>query len=249
MKAEIDLKEQNARFIGTILNISKGFLIGAGALIPGLSGGTMAMITGVFEPLLEHGSFFYKHIKKTLLYVFPLSIGMLASVLSLSPLLAFISDSYPIFTKMLFCSICGISGLVFAKRYFIQNICKKTLICFCVGMIISFFIVLFQDKTMILHTTENSLSMITIGLFLALALILPAISFSYMLYFFGIYERFIGAINSLDFKFLIPLSFGIFIGCVLFAKALNMALNKHKDATYSIIFGFWVITFLKIIIK
>jgi len=69
------------------INISKGFLIGIGAIIPGLSGGTMAIITGVFEELLEATANLILHIRKSIKVIFPVAFGAVAAILTLSPTL------------------------------------------------------------------------------------------------------------------------------------------------------------------
>ena len=63
--------------------IFKGFLIGAGALIPGLSGGTMALLTGVFEPLIQHSVGFYRHWSGSFKFLSPHAIGGIASLIFL----------------------------------------------------------------------------------------------------------------------------------------------------------------------
>ena len=228
--------------------IFKGFLIGAGALIPGLSGGTMALLTGVFEPLLKHSVGFYRHWSESFKFLAPLAIGGIASLIVLPKHLNNFSASYPLLSTIVFCSISFISLILFALKN-VRFISKgKQLLLLLLGGSLSLLFSGIEYFSISLQSGTNPIFLLIIGLPLSFALVLPGISFSYMLLFFGVYEKFLAALSNFDIKFLFFLLIGTLFGYIMFTKILLMSLKHYKNETYTIILGFSFISFVFVLI-
>lgn len=229
--------------------IPKGFLIGVGALIPGLSGGTMAIVTGLFEQLLEASAGIFKHFKKSFKLFIQVSIGCLGAVIFISPLIEEFSTCFPELSKIVFCFISATGTFVFAKNNIkAKNICKKIIYIFIGAAFCILTHILLSGKGF-MNLQNKPIGLIILGMPLSIALILPGISFSYMLLYFGLYNTFISAINSLDIKFLLPILIGTLMGTLLFSKILLKLMESHKQETYLIILGFSIISVINIILK
>ncbi len=222
----------------TANNIFKGVFIGFGTMIPGVSGGTVAMLIGVFEDILESTANVFKHLRKSLVILFPILSGAVLGAYLISYPLEYFSVEFPQLSKSTFCIISIISAVYFAKINLKGSKNAKTIVCFLLGTLIAFtssILFRFYDISAI---EFNFINLFFMGTSLSLALVLPAISFSYMLLFFGIYDSFIKAIISVDIYFLLPIFLGVSIGSYLFSKFLLKLINHHTVATYSFVYGF-----------
>jgi len=231
------------------INISKGFLIGIGAIIPGLSGGTMAIITGVFEELLEATANLILHIRKSIKVIFPVAFGAVAAILTLSPLLDSFSLNFPVLSNYLFCGIACFSTFLFVRKSITPEFSNKKVLSIILGittaLVISILLKLFQTD----FSESGFITLFIIGLPLALALVLPAISFSYMLLFFGLYNKMLESISKFDVMFLIPIASGIIVGTYISSKLLLNLINRYPEYTYSYVLGFVLYSMTDILLK
>lgn len=223
---------------GFIIKTAKGVLIGAGAITPGLSGGTMAIVCGVFEEILEATANFFSHIRKSITCLTPIVIGAIGGVFSLTSILTYFSLKYPLLSNYFFCIISLASALIFLnKRVEYKYSLKKALSLLC-GTVTSAIISLLLETLDALSFDFGTISLIILGIPLAFALVLPGISFSYMLLFLGLYEKMLLAFAKMDFLFMFSLAFGIMIGIIIFSKLLLKLIENHPQETYSFVFGF-----------
>lgn len=229
-------------------NFLKGIVIGIGAIIPGMSGGTAAVICNVFEDILEASANFFKHIKSSIVFMLPILFGALLSVYAFSPFINLFCEHFPFMSKLSFCLISLICTFLFAKNSLDKNVSSMKTICLTLGIISAIIISILTSKSQILLSDSNLLMYFFIGFPLALALVLPAISFSYMLLFFGIYEKVIEAILCLDLYILFPLGGGVLFGVYLFSKLLHNLIRHHAQETYSFVLGFVLCSAIDILI-
>ena len=228
---------------------SKGFLIGIGTIIPGVSGGTTAMILGCFEDIIERIGNFRKHVFKSINYLFPLSIGACISVYLTSPIITIFCEEFPTTSKLIFCTLSAISLLLFSKKCLIPNFNKNTFIFAIIGVSISTTFSIISSQISAKIGFESASGLFAISIPLSLALILPAISFSQMLYFFGIYEKCILSIQNFDFHFLVTLAVGLLFGTLVFSKILTSLLEKFKSQTYAFVFGFVLMSLVETLVN
>ena len=215
-------------------------LIGSTMLIPGVSGGSMAIILGIYDRLVAAVSSFTKNIKEniTFLLVFVLSAGVGMFLLA-KPILV-LWEMYP--KAMGFFFMGAVAGGVPAiyKEAGIEKIKWKDLAYVLLGLL------LVAAKS--LAGTEevrgaasgqlSAMYLFLTGILTAAALVLPGISVSFLLLFLGLYNELMRAISELDIMFLLPIGLGVLLGVVLVTKALETAMRKYPRVTYLTILGF-----------
>jgi putative membrane protein len=230
-----------------LLNAFKGAAMGAANVIPGVSGGTIALITGIFERLinaiksfnLEAIKLFFsgkwkdfaKHVDLTFLISVFLGIGV--SIFSLARLLDFLFINYPIHIWSYF------FGLIIASVYFVGKTITKwdvaTISFFVLGTAIAIAITVLTPA----RENDSVWYVFICGIVAACSMILPGLSGSFVLILMGNYQLvMIDSINNFDFQILIPLIFGAGFGLLAFSYLLSYIFKKFRNQTIGILTGF-----------
>ncbi len=230
-------------------SIFKGIFIGAGALIPGVSGGTAAILCGEFENILYSTANIFINFKKAIRYLFPIAIGVILGVITLSYTISDFCVHFPLFSKILFCIISLISVFVFFYTKVKSKFTTRRTISILMGVIIAIVFSYILERTNLNCYEFNGVALFFIGVPLSLALVLPALSFSYMLLFFGLYDKTIQAIHNIDIFYLFPLAAGVVIGSLIFSKLLLSILKKHSGEAYSFVFGFTIFSVIDLLAR
>lgn len=226
----------------------KGVIIGASMLLPGVSGGTTAIILGVYNDLLKSVSSFFKSPKKNSIFLFLIGIGGIAGVLTFSRVSLFFIQNYQLPMNLLFAGIVLGSVPSLLREAGVIKINLSCVFFICIGLVLaclSSFIP--QSLHLSTQTSIPFIYLFAVGIILSVALILPGISTSYMLLLLGIYQPVLHAVEILDLRFLSALAVGIICGIILFTKLLAFAMTKFPKQTYTVIIGF-VIASLKDVI-
>lgn len=235
------------------LNFVKGFAMGTANVIPGVSGGTIALITGIFERLinaiksfnLEALKLFFtgkwkafaKHVDlKFLVAVFA---GIIVSVLSIAKLLEFLFEKYPVFVWAFF------FGLVLASIYYVGKTIEKINLTAIAFAVVGIGIALLIDFGTPAQQNDNFFYLLLCGVVGACSMILPGLSGSYVLLLMGDYELImIDAVNMLTsspldaLKILLPVVLGAAVGLIAFAHLLAWIFKKYHDQTIALLSGF-----------
>lgn len=238
------MKNQIQQYINLVL---KGFAMGAANVIPGVSGGTIALITGVFERLINAiKSFdinaikllFKWKIKELIEYVdlyFLIAVfsGMIVSVVSLAKLLEFLFTNYPVLVWAFF------FGLILASVYYVGKTIKKwnisVILTFIIGTSIAVVISMLNPATQ----NDSFFYLIICGIVAICSMILPGLSGSFILILLGNYELvMIKAVSTFDLAILFPVIIGVIVGLIAFSHILSWIYKKYKDQTISILTGF-----------
>ncbi len=219
----------------------KGLTIGGTMLVPGVSGGSIAMILGIYNQLISSVSSFNKKKLENFLFLltFVISCGI-GMILFAKPLLTLI-ETYP--KPMLFGILGAVSGglPMLYKEANVKSFSFIQLIYIIVGILIVLGISILPTSAM---NTYHNLSLFygiylfTAGFILAIALVLPGISVSYLLLLLGLYEPTMTAISELDLGFILPLAIGVFIGIISVTKTLEKLMKEYSTPTYLTILGF-----------
>lgn len=225
---------------GAVITILKGCAIGASMLIPGVSGGTAAIVLGIYDDILRAVSRFAEEKKKNAVYLLQVGGGMLIGILLLAtPLLSAVT-AFPM--PMMFLFLGAIVGSIptLLKKTAIRTYRSVHFLYFLIGLAS----VLGLSRLPKLgggfsEAGSFGFSLLLLaGLSVAVALILPGISASYMLLLFGLYEITLSAVHRLQFLFLAPLLIGVLVGILLTARVLETAMRRFPDAAYLTIAGF-----------
>lgn len=219
----------------------KGVVIGSTMIVPGVSGGTMAMILGIYDSLLEAIASFPKEPRKYFRFLLVFSIGGAFGLVMFSPLLAWLLENFKNPTLYFFVgAVCG--GIPFiANKSGEKTSVIKTVAYLLLGFLIVFLISNFpmQFSNSALGEVEKGVIFLMFaGMLSAVALILPGISFSHFLLILGIYDGMLSGIRHGDLQFLVPLAMGTVAGILLFSRILEMLLKRYSQTAYLIILGF-----------
>lgn len=220
----------------------KGLVIGSTMTLPGVSGGSMAMVLGIYDRLLKHVSEITKYPKESLTFLLWFAAGAGSGAFLFSR-----GISWLLTTRaegiLCFFFLGAVSGGIpmILKSASVSRIRGRELICILTGILTALLIALIPQG-MFAPGTENTpmhlLFQLAGGFIIAVALVLPGISASQMLYMLGIYESTLKAISSLDILALLPLAVGGIMGTYLTARILEQLIKKHREATFLMILGF-----------
>jgi putative membrane protein len=224
-------------------NFLKGAVIGGSMLLPGLSGGTMAILLGIYERLIRAVSDITKglDIRKNLLFLGIFTAGGLAGVFCFSYALSAMLSAFGFYLSFLFIGmIAGTVPLIF-KESGVAELKFSDILYTLIGVIISLSINLIPENLLNISSFSSVADVVLLfmaGIFIAIALILPGISVSYTLLILGIYNRVIESVKSLDVLYLLPIGVGTIAGILFFTRLLDTMMTKYKRASYMIITGF-----------
>lgn len=224
-----------------IIIFFKGLLIGGTMLVPGVSGGSMAMILGIYHKLISSISSFRTNKKRNNIFLIIFILGAGSGMLLFANSLLNLIEKYPMPMMYLF-SGAVIGGIpIIYKESKVNSFSWKNLICILIGFLSVIIFSAFPENTSISEISSGFLRpifLILSGFVSAIALILPGISVSYMLLLMGLYDETMKAIGNLDILFLLPMLIGILTGILLTTKILEQAMQKYPAVTYFIILGF-----------
>ena len=233
----------------------KGFAMGAANVIPGVSGGTIALLTGIFNELIEalnslmsvstwkllfKGDLkgFWKTIHGT--FLLWLAIGVILSVFSLAKLMEYVLAHHPVQTWAFF------FGLIIVSAIFMLSDIKGwkgSDICWLVlGVVLGAFICLLSPT----ETTSDLWFIALCGAIAICTMILPGISGSFILVLFGKYEYIMKAVSELNLPVLTVFALGCVIGIVAFSKFLHWLIGKYEKPTLLVLIGFTIGALVKV---
>jgi putative membrane protein len=225
----------------------KGMGMGAANVIPGVSGGTIALITGIFERLIDAIKSFnlaalkllfrgrikelVKHID--LFFLITVFFGAVVAVFSVAIAFEYLFENYPVFIWSYF------FGLVLASVYFVGKQVEKynfsSIASFIVGTAIAVMISVLSPAS----ENDAMFYLFLCGVVAACSMILPGLSGSFVLILMGNYQLVvIDAVNNLDIKILIPVFIGAVVGIIAFSHLLSMVFKKYRDQTIGTLTGF-----------
>ena len=235
-----------------ILIFLKGLFMGSADIVPGVSGGTIALITGIYERLISAiSSIRFSFLKPLLKANFtdfkeklieeidfelfiPLLLGIGIAFISLAKVISYLLDTHTAYTFSFFL------GLILASAYILytklENFNIKLIIISIIGIILSYIFVGLNPIA-----TNHSLVVIFIsGLIAICAMILPGISGSFLLLLLGQYQYMLNALNSRNFIDILVFGIGALIGILGFSKLLNYLLERYESATMAFLIGIMV---------
>lgn len=229
--------------MNNVINFFKGMAIGVANIIPGVSGGTMAVILHMYDELIKAVSSFFKDWKKNLMYLIPIGLGAGVGIVAFSKLVKYLLGSYPMATNFFFI------GLIIGSCPLIINKAKKdkfqkvNIIPFIITLIIIVGITLInppeENAKIITTLTFNSfITLMITSIVGAVAMIIPGLSGSFILLILGVYSTIITAIADLNILILVPVAIGVAIGILGGSKVIDILLNRYEQETYMGILGF-----------
>lgn len=226
-----------------IKNLFSGIVIGIANIIPGVSGGTMAVILGIYDRIIDAISLNLKKLKKNFTFILTVGLGMLLGISVIAKLLNFLFENYNVATQFFFIGlILGSIPLVWKKTTEFKKFRAINIIPFVITLALMIALAFSKEITNDIITTVDLKEFIVLlfsGTVAAIAMIIPGISGAFMLKAMGQYETVSSAIEIGNFNFaiIIPVAIGIIIGLLVGAKLISVLLNKFQQGVYSAILG------------
>lgn len=238
----------------TIFLIIKGFFMGVANVIPGVSGGTVAIILGIYEKFIGAISNIFKDFKKNLKFLIPVVIGMGLSIISMSKVVKYSYGHFPLPTLLFFV------GLVFGGiPLLLKNVKGKPEareLSSYIIFIITFLLVIFMSCYKLIFNMSGEVNfesmnllgyllLFGVGVVAAATMVIPGISGSLVLMILGYYNPVINLISEMfhgdvahNMLILGVFGLGIAIGIIAISKLLTMLFKKYKTKTYFGVLGF-----------
>ena len=234
--------------------VLKGFCIGVANIIPGISGGTIAFILGIYEELIRAiKSFDLKFIRLMcccrfkeafsaipVKFLGPLLLGIASAILTLSKIFSQLLQSKPVLIYSFF------FGLILATIPIMARIIKNWTPAKVVSVSLTTLVTYFFVGMVPFSTPEAAWFIFLSGALAISTMILPGISGSFVLVLLGKYQFILDAINDRDLFVLGIFTLGMIVGIVGFVRILNWLFNKHHDAVVTILTGFVIGSLRKI---
>lgn len=224
----------------------KGMSMGAADIVPGVSGGSIALITGIYEKLLDSiksidrealGYLFklefrmlWSHVNGN--FLLTLLVGILTSIFTLSKLITYLMEFHPIPLWSFFCGLIIISAIII-----LRDITKWTIgvvLAIILGTVSAFYITGLPP----IGSPDALWFTFVAGAIAICAMILPGISGSFLLLIMGQYERILAAVSDKNIPVLALFAFGCIVGLLSFSRLISWLLKKHHALTIGLLSGF-----------
>ncbi len=238
---------QNRSLFDYFTVLLKGVAMGAADVVPGVSGGTIAFISGIYEELLNAISAINMRLfsvfkkdgfaavwkKVNGNFLIALLSGIAISVVSLAKGISWLLEEHPILVWSFFFGLVLASILFIGKQITTWSI--ATLIALVVSVILAYYITTLEP---LISESTSSIFMFLAGALAICAMILPGISGAFILVLLGAYKPVLEAIHSRDFKTIALVGLGAIVGLLTFSKLLKWLFDHHKNLTLAALTGF-----------
>ena len=245
-----------------IILILKGFFMGIANVIPGVSGGTIAIILGIYEDFISSISNLFKNFKKNFLFLLPIGIGMGLSIVTTSKIVGYSYDHFPLPTLLFFVGLV-FGGIPMLLKNVKGNKDSKKVSNYVIAFL-TFSLVIFMASYKFIFGINGQVSLASlditgylllfvVGIVAAATMVIPGISGSLVLMIIGYYYPIINTINGVlkgnvlhNLVVLGVFAIGIVIGILSIAKLLEFLFKKYKTKTYYGVIGFVIASIIAI---
>ena len=229
-------QEKNFSLSRFIIKILQGALIGLGAVLPGISGGVLCVVFGIYKTIMEFLADPFHKFKTHVPKLIPIGIGGVIGFMGIAKILSVLLERYPAPSVCLFVGL--ITGMLpsLFREASEEGRNKNSYISLVIAMIVVFAL-LISLQIFSVQIAPGFGWYLFCGFCLALSVIAPGMSFSTLLMPLGLYEPFVAGIGNLDFTVLIPGGIGALATIILFARAVDTLFKKHYSVSFHAIVG------------
>lgn len=228
----------------------KGFFFGIANIIPGVSGGTLAITMGIYQDMIGAVSHLFKNIKKNIMFLLPLGIGAVISILLMSKVINYSLDNFPLPTTLFFIGLI-VGGIpLLTKKVKGKKLKPLNLAIFLLTFSIVMIMTFLNEGTAVVDLTtmtfHQGILLFLVGIVAAATMVIPGISGSFMLMLLGYYKPIVETVSNLtnfaelshNLLVLVPFGIGVLVGIILIAKLIEYLFKKYEIPTYYGILGF-----------
>lgn len=237
---------ENRNLSHYILVVFKGMAMGAADVVPGVSGGTIAFISGIYEELIasinninldlfkiwKKEGFKAMWSKLNGNFLLSLCLGIGISLLSLAKLVSWLLENQPILIWAFFFGLVVASVLLVGKE--VKNWGMATISMFIIGTFLAYYITVLPPS----ENVESLPYLFFSGALAICAMILPGISGAFILVLLGSYKTIIDSLHTFNLKIIIVVGLGVVFGLLSFARLLKWLFSKHRNMTLAVLAGF-----------
>lgn len=242
-------ERKNGKILSMILWILQGFVVGLGAILPGVSGGTLCYAFGIYDPILEVLAHPIRGLKKHWFLLVFVGIGGVLGFVGFSGITAaLLAWNEPVV-------LCVFVGLIIGTIPELwrdsgeQGRNKYSILALCLSFVAIAALFYCCENVWIIRIPETTLGFAVCGAVWGLSFIIPGFSSSTLLLFFGIYEAMSLGIAKLDLSVLLPMGVAMLAVLLLLSKVMKLVFERfHSIAAHSIM-GFVLATTLMILLK
>lgn len=230
-----------------MINFVKGFIIGIGKIIPGVSGAMLATIMGVYDKSIFYICNFKSNVKEGIRYLFPIGVGIVLSIILFSKIISMCLNKYYSITMFFFV------GLIIGGFPFVINKVKKkdyfiSVVSFSLFFLISVFNI--NNSYVLRNNFIDTVIYFFSGGIEAIGTIVPGVSGTALLMIVGTYDSIVYSIGNLtNFKIIFPFIIGIILFILLFVKLVDYLFRKYNDKMYAFILGVLVSSTVLLVIQ
>lgn len=237
-----------------MINLLKGFIIGIGKIIPGVSGSVLALTLGVYDKSVEYLNSLKTNTKEKIKYLTPLALGILLAIIIFSKIITILLDKHYQITMLFFI------GLLLGGIPEIIKKTKKENSIITITSFILFFIISITNLDTNYTLKGNIIDIILLfisGLLEAFGTVVPGVSSSALLMIIGTYKTILSSIGNItnisniliNIKIILPFILGLSLGVPLLIKIINYLLKKYESILYSFVLGVLLSSTILLIIK
>ncbi|MCX7976221.1 MAG: DUF368 domain-containing protein [Bellilinea sp.] len=240
------LKSPSRTLVDYLSVTLRGFLMGTADAVPGVSGGTVALLVGIYEELIQsiravadlrHLQRVFRLQIKPLLdelpwkFLLALVLGIFAGAVTLAHLLENLLETQPLFVWAFFFGLVAASALVVARRVRVWGV--GSIFLPVLGAVLTYLVV----GLVPMNTPDTLLAFFLSGMIAICAMILPGISGAFILVLLGKYQDVLAAVTGLDIPRLVIFLLGAVLGISLFSRVLGWLFRRFHDATIALMIG------------
>ncbi|NLJ65582.1 MAG: DUF368 domain-containing protein [Christensenellaceae bacterium] len=231
-----DKKDFNLNTI--LFHIVSGILIGGGAILPGVSGGVMCVIFGVYRPLMELLSRPFTAIKKYWKMFAFVFLGVAIGFVGIAKLVGGLFEKYEFQMLCLFIGlILGTVPMLYKNAQEQSKSKKNDMIALVGAFVVLLTVLLLLKSGDTMHFELNTLLAFISGVIWGFSLVVPGLSSSSLLIYMGLYENIMLEVGKLNMGVIVPLMVGIFLVAVLFARIIDNLFEKHNNIASHAVIG------------
>lgn len=240
------MKEKNTGVLRLVLRVLQGMLIGVGAVLPGISGGVLCVVFGIYKPVMELLSSPLKKFKTHVPKLLPVILGAALGFLGVAKVLAFFLEKYPDQSVCLFVGLIGGMLPSLLREAGEQGRTKGSWISTGVAFVLVLSLLLSLNVLSVTILPSFGWYLFC-GFCMALSIIAPGMSFSTLLMPLGLYTPLVDGIGNLDFQVLLPAGIGAVVTILCLAKAIDALFTHFYNLAFHAIVGIVVAATLVII--
>lgn len=236
----------------------KGFFMGLANLIPGVSGGTIAITLGIYNKLISCISHLFSNLKDNLKFILPILVGIALSIVSLSNVMSYALNNYLFITILFFVgAIIGGIPMLYKRVKNTMSISSVLIFLLTFTLVITLTFLKGDNNVIIKNNLVDLIKLFVVGIIAAATMVVPGVSGSAVLMTLGYYTPIIDIIKELtsmnnilsNLVTLFVFGVGVLLGILLIAKLIEYLLNKYEVKTYYGILGFVISSIISIVIQ